>query len=158
MSKHILQVEDGKILWTPEEKERWRRSVENIATKYAVITIEPRRNKRSQSQNSYYWGAVIPFLLHEMGEQRTKMSEERIHDWLRSQFLSEVIDFEFINRETNEVKTISDRVSKSTTSLTVGEFVEYIMKIEMWAQDFLGTQRLPDPEEYYQSGRFLSYD
>lgn len=94
------------------------------------IEIKKWRNKRSSSQNDYYWGVVIPILCKETGYTKDEM-----HDILKNKFLS----------KTEKIKNVSFILTKSTTKLDTTEFNDYIEEIKRWAAIFLNTY-IPDPE------------
>jgi hypothetical protein len=75
------------------------------------------KSKRSNSQNDYYWA-----ILKELGDY-TGYSEEELHDMFRFKYLS-------------EKKTVAGSeiyAIKSTTSLNVDEFKNYIQDIQRFA-------------------------
>jgi hypothetical protein len=75
------------------------------------------KSKRSNSQNDYYWA-----MLKELGDY-TGYSEEELHDMFRFKYLS-------------EKKTVAGSeiyAIKSTTSLNVDEFKNYILDIQRFA-------------------------
>lgn len=96
------------------------------------VSIEPKKKKRSWKQNNYYWGAILPIV----GEA-TGFTEEEAHDALKHKFL--VIKGDKL-----------DKV-RSTVQLSTGEFTEYIMKITQWGSEFLGIEKWPEPDEYYDT-------
>jgi hypothetical protein len=81
------------------------------------VYISTRRPKRSERQNRYYWGAYLPIIARETGENDL----ERLHLLYKGKFLTTGIV---------EVLGNKVRMMKSTTSLSKSEFIEYIMKIE----------------------------
>ena len=75
------------------------------------------KSKRSNSQNDYYWA-----MLKELGDY-TGYSEEELHDMFRFKYLS-------------EKKTVAGSeiyAIKSTTSLNVDDFKNYIHDIQRFA-------------------------
>ena len=90
---------------------------------------------RSTPENNYYFGVVIDILSNELGY--TKME---LHELLKSMFL----------RQTKYLKTKDGvrevSVIKSTTSLSVGEFEDYLSAIRQFASISLGIY-LPLPNE-----------
>ena len=75
------------------------------------------KSKRSNSQNDYYWA-----ILKKLGDY-TGYSEEELHDMFRFKYLS-------------EKKTVAGSeiyAIKSTTSLNVDEFKNYIQDIQRFA-------------------------
>lgn len=124
------EIRNGKIvLEREEEKDRWNSRLYRLEGSKVEIIIKKRRKKRSSKQNSYYWAIVIPIIADQVG-----MTDEETHDALKWKFLKVHHD---------KLETV-----KETKNLSTGEFVEYIMEIERWAQEFLGIERFPDPDEY----------
>ena len=97
-----------------------------IGQRVEVIIRKP-RTKRSDVQNSYYWGVVIELLSKELGYDK-----DEIHEILKYKFLqSNAMGMPYV---------------KSTTKLSTGEFEEYLSKIKRWAAEFLHIV-IPDPNE-----------
>lgn len=97
-----------------------------IGQRVEVIIRKP-RTKRSDVQNSYYWGVVIELLSKELGYDKDEM-----HEILKYKFLqSNAMGMPYV---------------KSTTKLSTGEFEEYLEKIRRWAAEFLNIN-IPLPNE-----------
>ena len=97
-----------------------------IGQRVEVIIRKP-RTKRSDVQNSYYWGVVIELLSKELGYDK-----DELHEILKYKFLqSNAMGMPYV---------------KSTTKLSTGEFEEYLSKIKRWAAEFLHIV-IPDPNE-----------
>ena len=97
-----------------------------IGQRVEVIIRKP-RTKRSDVQNSYYWGVVIELLSKELGYDK-----DELHEILKYKFLqSNAMGMPYI---------------KSTTKLSTGEFEEYLSKIKRWAAESLHIV-IPDPYE-----------
>lgn len=106
--------------------------------KDVCITIERKRKKRSLSQNSYYWGVVIPAVQGLLNEYGNDVDEEETHGFLR----------EHIGKLTASVLDKNGRrlaIVKSSTGLTTAEFEEYMLKVRAWAASE-GVQ-IPEPNE-----------
>lgn len=141
------KVENGEIVLSEPYKlrlEKRLRSLEGHEVEVALPEKRRKRSKRSLKQNSYYWAVVIPIIMDSMGE----FDEEIVHDYLRSKFLKEVVVRSFINPSTKQKQEVEFQRIRSTTELSVGDFVEYVMKIEQWAIEFFGIDRFPDPDEW----------
>lgn len=105
-----------------------------------IITLRKYRKTRSNKQNAYYFGCVIPYVIDgiaAIGTPRSLLSAENVHEMLKAKFLGEDIaneDGEFI------------RINRSTADLTTTEFMEYIADIQQFAAEFLHVT-IPDPGE-----------
>ncbi len=100
------------------------------------IIIEDSKAKRSNQQNRYYRGIVLPLIAEETGEDDT----DALHDFFKEKFLPtkyETVLGEKIKRD------------KTTTKLNKSEFTEYLLKIER-----LTGVELPNPcESGYACGK-----
>lgn len=106
------RVEQGKLIYdNPEYVARWLK----YHTKGPVeVTIAPKRNKRSNRQNRYYY-AYLEIIANETGS-----NADDLHEYFKYKLLPP-----------RTVRIVNKMVSlpASTTKLTKGEFVEYLMKI-----------------------------
>lgn len=98
---------------------------------YVTITLTNKRPKRTVSQNNYYWGAVLPNIAQETGENDL----QALHELFKSKFLTT----ETVETPWGEITKI-----KSTAELSVLEFSEFIEKIAA----LTGIQ--PPPTENWQ--------
>lgn len=97
-----------------------------------IITTDTRSNQ----QNRYYHGLVIPVLQHGFKEMGTEVSKQEVHEFLKAKFNYK----ELINRDTGEY----EHIPTSTTRMNKGEFKEFIEKIQRFAAEFLNIE-IPDP-------------
>lgn len=95
-----------------------------------TVVISNKKPKRTVAQNNYYWGAYLPLIAQETGEEDI----ERLHELFKAKFLTKIVA---------EVLGQKVRICKSTTELSVSEFIEFIQKI----QDFTGIEA-PPTENY----------
>lgn len=102
-----------------------------------TLQLASRRPVRSYKQNRRYWGGVIETALEE-AEEFTGHSKDELHEIFKQRHLKPVL-------ATFKGK---DYPIWSTKRLTVGEFVEYCMKVEQDLAE-LGI-RIPTPDEYYR--------
>jgi hypothetical protein len=109
-----------------------------------IMRIKKYRKSRSNKQNNYYWGCVIPYVqdgLNDMGFDRHLISAENVHHMLRDKFLKEdigVTDGEHAGEFVTMVRSTSD--------LSTTEFMDYIADIQKWSMEFL-NKYIPDPGE-----------
>lgn len=96
------------------------------------ITVETKRDTRSNKQNSYYWSCVVGMIKDRINELGNDYDEDEVHDWLKANF--------------NKSDDAYLGIPKSTRRLSTTEFEEYVEKCKMWASEFLGIY-IPDPNE-----------
>jgi len=104
-----------------------------------VITIQKQKKTRSNNQNAYYHGVVIPIMQICLRDAGYLMTNESVHEMLKLRFLKESI---LVNEETGEYL---ERI-KSTTELSTIEFMEYILEIQKFAVEYFNTE-IPSPNE-----------
>jgi hypothetical protein len=97
--------------------------------RWVKITLQFMDGSRSNSQNAYYWGTVIPLMQQEMKSLGNSFSKQYVHRLMKKKFLSIDIEDE----------------EESTTKLSTQEFTEYLSHIKQWAAEFLSLN-IPDPK------------
>ena len=114
-------------------------ALETFEGKTIKLTIEKATKKRSNMQNAFYWGCIIPVLkqafLNEWGEI---WSSERTHEFCKMQFN---ID-EKINHNTGEIL----KIPKSTSENTTTSQEEFHEKIRQFAKEYFNVD-IPLPNE-----------
>jgi hypothetical protein len=96
-----------------------------------IVEMKPNKETRSVKQNKLYWKWLG--VLTETGN-----SQGALHQYLAQEYLSP---------EVEEVQGKPILVIKSTTTLTVKEFADYLARVQEFA-DEIGCI-LPRPEELY---------
>ena len=119
------KVEKGKVVL--DEQEKYNLLVWSLNGKDVELTIWRPENKRSNQQNRYYRGVVIPILCESTG-----YDENEMHDALRMLFLRD---------DSGKIPTL-----RSTTELTTVTWEEYMSKVRIWASAELQTY-IPEPRE-----------
>ena len=105
-----------------------------------IFTCKKYRKSRSNRQNAYYHGCVVPYVIDglvNIGFERSLLTNENVHDLLKNKFLHEDVGIdggEFIT------------LTKSTTDLSTTDMMDYIDEIHRWALEFLGIT-IPLPGE-----------
>lgn len=104
-----------------------------------ILTLEKQKKKRSINQNRYYFGVVLPILLHHFRQIgfNNIQTHEQVHEILKFKFLKESI--------VNDDGTFLERI-KSTTELSTSEFMDYVAEIQQWAAEQFDLD-IPDPNE-----------
>lgn len=140
-------VKDGKIL-LPRKKfqEEVTRQFEG---KRIEVTVQKKKRKRSNEQNKYYRGVVIPILAYTFKEwnKDIEITNEIVHNWAKDRFLPMVTDWEDLIIKTPEGEK---EMTKTTTRLSTVQFMDYIALIQQWAAEF-GIY-IPDPNEFEFEG------
>lgn len=138
MNKEIFygKIENGEIK-IPRRK-ALKEAMLLFGDKGFQITIEPKKKKRSLSQNAYYRGAVIPCVIDALvdnGYPRSELSNEIVHELLKGKFLKKDVPSEHGDFIT---------ITRSTSDLTTSEFLIYIDDIMRWSSTFLNYV-IPEP-------------
>jgi hypothetical protein len=109
--------------------------------KEVVISFSNLKRSRSNSQNKFYWGVVIPLiqngLLEATGELR---SSDNIHYKILLPLFAPIN--EIVNKNTGEI--INEKLTSS--DLTTTQFQIYFLEIQKWAAEFLNID-IPNPNE-----------
>lgn len=130
------QVTNGKLT---RNRNQLTEAIKSFEGKTITISIEKTKNKRSNPQNSYYFGIVIPILKDALKEAGYTMTNDNVHELLKLKFLKETI---LTDENTGEC---IERI-KSTTELSTTGFMEYILQIQQWCSEFFAVV-IPDPNE-----------
>ena len=104
-----------------------------------LITFEKPKKKRSNPQNAFYYGVIIPIVQNCLREAGHIMTNESTHDLIKLKFLKEII---LTNEETGE---IVERV-KSTTELSTSQFMDFVAEINIFTNEYFGVV-IPSPNE-----------
>lgn len=132
----ISQVKDGKLTRNIPQLTEVIKSFEG---KEITIKIEKRKKKRSNPQNAYYYGVVIPIMRDALKDAGYIMTNESVHDMLKLRFLKETI---LLNKDTGEC---IERI-KSTTELSTSGMMDYFTEITVFAAEYFQVQ-IPEPNE-----------
>lgn len=116
-------------------------AIQSFNGKDVVITFSKPKKSRSNNQNAFYWGVVLPLvqkgLLDATGELR---SNDNIHYKILLPLFAPTN--EIVNTDTGEC--IIERLTSS--EMTTTQFCEYIMEVQKWGAEFLGID-IPSPNE-----------
>lgn len=127
IKKFRAKVLNGKL--TLKRLTLWNKNLKLFEGKGVEVAIQRYRNTRTNNQNRYYWGVVIPLIAQYCG-----YDDDEAHSALKIKFLSK--------------KGIIPTVI-STTKLDTLQFIEYIDKVKRFAAEELNLV-IPDPEEIWQ--------
>jgi len=129
----IIKVIDG----TPQYPRIIDDTVRGLECELVKITIEKYRSKRSNPQNRYYWGVIVPHALMAMKDagngwlsEKSEEHHQIIHDMLTERFLDNA--FEIV---------LPDGTSKSknsTKQLNTLQMMDYCDQVRQWLLDVFG--------------------
>ena len=116
-------------------------AIKSFNDKDVIITFSKPKKSRSNNQNRYYWGLVLPLvqsgLLDATGELR---SIDNIHYKILLPLFAP--QNEIVNKDTGE--SLLERLTSS--EMTTTQFCEYILEVQKWGAEFLGID-IPSPNE-----------
>lgn len=101
-----------------------------------AVTIERKSRKRSNQQNRYYFGVIVPLCKRGFNDLGHELNDEDTHTFLKSKFNPKDVLFE----DTREVFTFGG----STTEMDTVDFMLYVEKIQQFAAEILNVI-IPDP-------------
>lgn len=134
LTGHIEQ--DGKAhIFNRKDLEKW---FTNNAGRYFTIRVERRKKKRSNEQNAYWWGVVVPIVQNALNDLGHECSKEEVHETLKAKFNYK----EIVNEDTGEVL----QMPVSTTEISTTDFMLLIDKVQRFAAEFLSVT-IPDPNQ-----------
>jgi hypothetical protein len=103
-----------------------------------TIVIRVKRKPRSNGQNRYYWGVVVPLVLRGLKHAGFNVhSKEDAHDIIKFKFLK-------INIENDSGEFMES--FKSTKEMSTSEFKDFIEHLQIWASEYLNVY-IPSPNE-----------
>lgn len=114
-------------------------AIKSFEGKDVLITFEKPKKKRSNPQNAFYYGVIIPIVQNCLRDAGYIMTNEATHDLIKLKFLKEVI---LTNEDTGEVV---ERV-KSTTELSTSQFMDFIAEISVFTNEYFGVI-IPSPND-----------
>lgn len=96
---------------------------------------EQKRKRRSNNQNRYFWGQVVPIIANYTG-----YTDDETADLLKTMFLRD----KFMVKTKDGLREMV--VVKGSSTLSTAEFEAFMSKIRSWASVNLGLV-VPEPNE-----------
>mgnify|MGYP003629212828 FL=1 len=115
----------------------WQNAVNSFEGQRVAVTIQKAKKKRSNPQNAYFHGCVVPIVTNAMLDVGIRTSNSETKEMLKRKFLSEEVPFadgQYLER------------TKSTSELSTSEFNDFIAQVQQFAAEWLGVE-VPDPNE-----------
>jgi hypothetical protein len=114
-------------------------AIKSFEGKDVLITFEKPKKKRSNDQNSYYWGVIVPITKQAIKSEWGEIwSIKKVHDFYKMQFNT----IEIINKKTGQIVN----VPKSTTENTTIEQEDYHSQIRESLKEWFNVE-CPLPNE-----------
>lgn len=139
------KITDGILKLT--NKQGFANDLLDYEGKEVRLTLEA-KSKRSSGQNKFFHAVCVPIIkshLIDLGWKEAKSDE-----WVKNYIKFKCLVKEYVNEETGDIiKSLGE-----TSALTVGEFIEFIQDVQIFAAEQLGVI-IPDPESQ-QSINFLN--
>lgn len=137
----LSKIENGRFT---KNNHRIMEVMNSFNGQMVTISIEKGKKKRSNQQNAYWWGVVIPVFqnaLKTAGMTRTKeQTHEMIGDLVRQKYGHSPLHVEMVvNDEVFEER-------RGTSELTTSEFMELVSYACDFAMDVFGVE-IPSPNE-----------
>ena len=109
---HHGTVKQGEVLL--DSPSRYLSEVRKLEGKQIEAIIRVYKSTRSNNQNSYYWGVILPILGGYFGYDTDDM-----HSALK---------YKFLRKGACDIETV-----QSTTKMTTAQFEEYVETVRRWA-------------------------
>lgn len=137
--QYFGKVENGSLKIT--NRKMFDRDIENVFNgKEISITIEKKRVKRSDPQNRYFHGIIIPIV--QQGLLDAGYEEAKSREWVKDLIKMQCLVKETFSETTGEcIKSLG-----KTSQLTKSEFCELVESVQRWSAQFLNVV-IPNPGE-----------
>ena len=133
-----------KIVKTEEHRAQALEAIRRFSIgKPFCVEIKPYTPNRSKAQNRLMW-AWIKTIVDYTGMTPVEIAGET---WDAKDLLHEALKQRYLPQLHHEVLGTKCILLTSTQHLSVGEFTEYLERIEAWAAE--GGIDLPRPDDYY---------
>ena len=129
--------DNGKIT---SGRQKLIKALQSFAKHKIRISIEEQFKKRTNPQNRYFHGLVIPLIQQRLQELGWK--EAISETWVKDLVKLQCLKTESVNENTGEVF----EAIRNTSGLSTSEFMNLIADIQQWAAEKLDLY-IPDPNE-----------
>jgi hypothetical protein len=122
-------VKNGKLIF--KELELFKIYLHSLEGKSLDIIVRLVRKDRSNQENRYYRGVVVPMI-----SEHTGYTPEEVHEFLKLKFLSKII----------VLAGKDERIPRSSTELSTIEWEKWMTEIREWAAQELSLV-IPEPKQ-----------
>ena len=121
----------------PQERIRVASGINKLRGKWRLSMCRY-RPRRSDRQNAWYWGCILPALREAITEAAGEpVTVDQVHEWAKGRFLGKP----FVDKATGEV---IDAVPGSSADLNTDEFSQFCEQIRKFASEMFDLN-IPDP-------------
>jgi len=134
---HTGTVSDGQLKLS--DRKRFDQDIKQFEGKRVEVVISKANKRRSNNQNAYYWGLVLPCAVQgfrDAGHEGITIDDA--HRFFKDRFLTEGV--EIVSPRSGEVITMS----KTTTVLSTTGMMDYVDQVARFCAEFLGVV-IPEP-------------
>lgn len=136
-------VEDGKLKLS--YRKQFDQDIKLFEGKRVEITIRKAKKIRTNPQNAWYWGCIIPAVLQGLTDVgNAGLTSDEVHHFLKDRFLPD--GKTILIPESGEQIVIS----KTTTTLSTTEMMDYTNQIIQFAAEMLNVV-IPDPTPLFSN-------
>jgi len=115
----------------------WTKAVNSFEGERVEVTIKKATKRRSDPQNKYFHGCVIPIITNALNELGHRTNNDDTKEMLKRQFLTEDVHLK---------DGLLMQRTRKTSELTTTEFLEFVADVQQFASEYLETY-VPDPNE-----------
>ena len=125
-------VNNGKLEMEGQIKDSFNSYLKTLSG-FVTVSVKPWKEKheRSNEQNRYYFGCVLPLISEHLG-----YTVEECHEIMKALFIPRLF----------HIKGLAVAACGTTTTLTTAEMEEYLSNIRSWASRELAVY-IPMPNE-----------
>lgn len=137
------EVKGGKLT---RNRSLIQEAIESFEGRKISLTIDRKKNKRTNDQNRYWFGVVVELVSLRFRDLGHLLSKEAVHELLKMKVAEidpDLMYQDLVNQETGEV--IGKRL-RGTSELTTTEFMALKEIVQQWASEILDIY-IPDPNE-----------
>src|ERR1035441_563551 len=134
----LATIDNGKLKL--REQEKFTEALKVMPEGEYILLLKKLYTNRTNPQNAYYWGVVIPHVLEGLKELGHECeTNDEAHEIVKKLFLKPKGKRKrLVNKMTGEYIYIVPE--RSTAKLTNIELAELIDKVIMWASEFLNIE------------------
>lgn len=141
MRKATTTATTNDGILTIHNRKLFDEQIKSFSNGRCLVTVERIYNKRSNPQNAFYHGVVIPICHKGLIDLGHEVNKDDTHEILKAMFNKK----EFTTLDGETVK-----YGGSTTEMKTIDMMQFIDEIQRWASEYLGVF-IPDPDPEWRT-------